>query len=434
MILAGGALVAGYFVQVQDAAAESRDFAETAPVAAKSPELDGVRAAVGTFLEGHVELTIDDRAVSVAWTDLGLGLDPTSIGRAQLAGDRFAGFVPVSIDREKAAQALEALKQTHDRAPANAYMDLEARTVHADVPGWGLDIYESISVIEAAARRGHTEVALEGAEIPAEIGKKDLGIEDISTVISTFTTKFSVAEKSRNSNLKLLATHLDGRVLQPGEPFSFNETTGDRTEKEGYKMAHVISQGEMVDGMAGGSCQISTTLHGAAFFAGLEIVGATPHSRPSTYVTMGLDATVVYPELDLQLENPFDFPVVIHFKVARGEATVEILGKEKPFDKIAFEATVNKRIPFDTLTREDDNIAIGNMVIDQPGYPGYRVTRRRIYYKGDDEVKRDTWNIRYSPVVEYVRMGVNPNPNLPPPKQKKAHGPRPAGGTRRIEQ
>jgi hypothetical protein len=404
------------------------------PVRNDSPALDKIREAATAFVGGDVELLIHGHSVTMSWADLGLDLDGASLGRAQLDGDRFDGFVPVAIQRTTAEEALRAIKEVHDRAPANAYMDLEARTIHDDVAGWGLDIYEGISAIEAAARRGQSSVELPGAEIPAAITRSDLGIEDISAVISTFTTKFSVNEKSRNSNLKLLATHLDGFVLQPGEPFSFNETSGARTEREGYKMAHVILAGEMVDGMAGGACQISTTLHGAAFFAGLEIVDSTPHSRPSTYVTMGLDATVVYPTTDLKLQNPFDFPVVIHYKVARGEATVEILGKEKPFDQIAFEASVNGRIGFDTVTREDDDIAIGNLVIDQPGFPGYRVTRRRIYYKGDKEVKRDSWNIRYSPVVEYARIGVNPDPNLPPPKQKNSHGPRPASGTRRIVQ
>ena len=112
---------------------------------------------------------------------------------------------------------------------------------------------------------------------------------------------------------------------------------GERSEKEGYKIAHVITAGEMVDGLAGGTCQISTTLFGAAFFAGLDIVKTTNHSRPSAYTPLGFDATVVWPDTDLKLKNPYDFPVVIHYRVANGEAVVEILGKKRPYDKIVFE-------------------------------------------------------------------------------------------------
>ena len=77
-------------------------------------------------------------------------------------------------------------------------------------------------------------------------------------MLGTHLTKFSVSDKERNFNLKLAASHVNGYVMQPGQEFSFNEIVGDRTEKEGYKVAHVITAGEMVDGLAGGTCQIST--------------------------------------------------------------------------------------------------------------------------------------------------------------------------------
>ncbi|HLU67957.1 MAG TPA: G5 domain-containing protein, partial [Kofleriaceae bacterium] len=74
-------------------------------------------------------------------------------------------------------------------------------------------------------------------------------------------------------------------------------------------------------------------------------------------------------------------------------------------------------------------IAIGHMVIDQPGYPGYKMFRYRNVYKGGKVIKRNKWTLNYRPVVEYVRMGTNPDPNLPPPKQKKSHMPKPARGS-----
>jgi len=210
--------------------------------------------------------------------------------------------------------------------------------------------------------------------------------------------------------------------------------------KEGYKVAHVIEAGEMVDGMAGGACQISTTMHGAAFFAGLDVLSTTPHSRPSVYVPLGLDSTVVYPVkgaggTDLKIKNPYAFPVAIRYRVARGEAEAEILGKEKPFDKIEFIREVVEQKPFETVTREDDKIGVGHMVIDQPGFPGYKMYRYRNIIKDGKVIDKDKWTLNYKPVVEYVRMGVNPDPNLPAPKEKNAHMPKPAkGSTMKIVQ
>lgn len=331
--------------------------------------------------------------------------------------------------RDSIANALVGLKEQLDRGPVNAHMDLEARKVLPHVDGFAVDTFGSISAIEVALRNGANEVELEGVVVPAPITIKELGVEDISAVIGEYTTKFSVGERVRSDNLKLLASMINGMVLQPGEDFSFNGTTGMRRLEDGFKIAHVISEGQFVDGMAGGSCQISSTLHGAAFYSGLDIRSVTPHSRPSTYVTLGLDATVVAGRVDLKLRNPYDFPIVIHYRVARGESNVEILGKEKPFDEIEFERTIDKRIDFQTVTREDSNMGMGNMVVEQPGYPGYKLTKIRRTYKDGKVIKTDKWKLAYQPVVEYARLGINPNPNLPAPKASRLHGPKPTSGT-----
>jgi hypothetical protein len=127
-------------------------------------------------------------------------------------------------------------------------------------------------------------------------------------------------------------------------------------------------------------------------------------------------------------KNSFDFPIAISYKVARGVAKVEILGKEKPYDKVAFVREVKEEKPFDTITREDETIGMGYMQLDQPGFPGYKLERIRQAFKGSKMVKQDRWVVNYRPVVEYVRMGVNPDPNLPKPPVKKSSMPKPAKG------
>lgn len=421
LLVTGGGLLGGYFLGVKDAAATVKDeAAEAGDRPATEAERAQVRERTEEFLRSRVALVAGEQTIEVAWSELGAQIDEKAVELARLdESGQLAGIVPVSLDGAKIRQVLMSIKDEVDRPRKDAYLDLENRKVVKARSGVVLDLYGSAEVITAAARAGAGEVELVTTEIPARV--TDLGIDDISTVLARFSTKYKLAESRRNDNLKLLASRIDGYIMKPGEVFSFNEVSGARSEKEGYKMAHVIMKGEMVDGMAGGACQISTTLHGAAFFAGIEVVKSIPHSRPSTYVTLGLDATVVYPTVDLQLRNTYDFPVVIHYKVARGEAVVEILGKEKPFDEVKFERVVQKRIPFETITREDNSIGIGHMVTDQKGEYGFKVKRYRKIYKDGKVVKKDTWNLDYRPVIEYVRMGTNPDPNLPPPKQKRGH-------------
>lgn len=444
LFVLGAAGVGAYFMQMRDASAGQTSVSTATDIATSpSPSIgdSGVSAAAQRYLDAPLILQFDGSTTSIARAELGAALDAKAIAREEAqhkssAPESYEGDrqVPIQVDRKRVEDALLAIKGRLDRGPVNAHFDLEARKVYEEANGYGVDLFGSISAIEVALRSGAPTVELEGVETPASIGLEELGIRDVSAVIGSFKTKFSVAEKTRNDNLKLLASKIDGLVLQPGESFSFNETTGDRRLEDGFKMAHVILQGQMVDGMAGGSCQISTTLHGAAFFSGLDILSVTPHSRPSTYVTLGLDATVVASKVDLKLRNPFEFPVVIHYRVARGESHVEILGKEKPFDEIEFERNIDERIDFETVTREDPEMGMGNMVVDQLGYPGYKVSKVRRTYKDGKVTKTDKWKLRYRPVIEYARLGINPDPNLPPPKEKKGHGPKPTSGTFKMRQ
>ena len=73
-------------------------------------------------------------------------------------------------------------------------------------------------------------------------------------------------------------------------------------------------------------------------------------------------------------------------------------------------------------------MGMGHMVVEQLGYPGYKVSKTRRIYKDGKVIKTDKWKLRYQPVIEYARLGINPNPNLPAPKTRKGHGPKPASG------
>jgi len=409
MLIACGVLIGGYFMfgsgKSKPAKTDGTAKTSTAKVQpVKKVAEAGVKIVVAAA--DKVTLKFGDQTISETWGDLGLSKEN-------------------GVDRKKLSAALLALKKGYDLSAADARMDLEARKIHKERRGRAIDMYAATNAIELAAYAGKNTITLPTVAMLPTVTVKELGVDDISYVLASFTTRFPIAERARNYNLKLAASKLNGFVLKPGELFSFNESVGARSAENGYKIAHVITSGEMVDGLAGGTCQISTTLHGAAFFSGLEIVKSRPHSRPSTYVQMGLDATVVYGFTDMHLRNNFEFPVVIHYKVARGESVVRILGKKRPYDRVEFHREVLKRIPFDTVTRESDEMPIGSMIVEQHGFPGYKVRRTRKYYRNGKVVKKDRWVLNYRPVREYVINGTNPDPNLPPPKQKRGHGPRP---------
>lgn len=143
--------------------------------------------------------------------------------------------------------------------------------------------------------------------------------------LAGFSTTVKDPELNRNHNIAIAAQAIDGFVLQPGEVFSFDKVLGPRLKSEGYKEARVISGGKSVPGVAGGICQVSTTLYNAVLRAGLEIVERHPHSQPVDYVPPGFDATVSEEGgLDLRFKNQLDVPVTIGACTEGARLTVEI--------------------------------------------------------------------------------------------------------------
>lgn len=426
MLAVAGGLVAGYFVLGPRNEAHASTAAEPVrpePVVRQTerPGLSGdLSSQLASYLARSVELVTAHGSVTRSWSELGAAIDADEAG--SVSGDLAAlaarGSLPLRIDRDKAARALFAIKAGHDVSPINAFLDLEDRKIHDDRPGQALDVWASLPRLEAAARQGTARLELVNVSVPAAVTKQVLGIDDISTVMGHYLTRFPVTDRDRNFNLKLAASKLNGVVLKPGDEWSFNGTVGERAEKEGYKVAHVITAGEMVDGLAGGTCQISTTLFGAAFFAGLDIVKTTNHSRPSAYTPLGFDATVVWPNTDLKLKNPYDFPVVIHYRVANGEALVEVLGKPRPYDKVVFERHILESTPFSTEERLDDEMAKDATSIDQAGFNGYKLERFRRFFKDGKLVKSNKWTVEYKPVTEYVRRGTNTDPDAKTPPER----------------
>ena len=431
MLVVASALAGSYYVITTRSEARA---ATRSPVVTidkmTNPQLAGPKggAALDAFASRVVEVKTGGGTAKKTWAELGIEIDPDETVRAgqlstdaQLAALGAKGSIPVRLDRDKAIKALLQLKGQYDKAAIDAHLDLEARKVETDSPGQGIDVWGSLPRIITAARQGVTSFEVVTVPVPARVTKEVLGIDDISHVLGQYSTKFAVTDKDRNFNLKLAASKINGLVLKPGIEWSFNSWVGERSQATGYKIAHVITAGEMVDGLAGGTCQISTTLFGASFFAGLEFPSVTNHSRPSVYTPLGFDATVAWPHTDFQLKNPYEFPVAVLYRVANGEAHVEILGKERPYTKIQYVRELLEENPFSTEERLDDEMPAGQTMLDQAGFNGYKLRRYRRFFKGKKMVREQKWMVSYKPVTEYVRRGTNMDPAAEMPKEKDLH-------------
>ncbi|MGC7871098.1 cell wall-binding repeat-containing protein [Desulfosporosinus sp. SYSU MS00001] len=145
--------------------------------------------------------------------------------------------------------------------------------------------------------------------------------------IAQYTTYFDPGLANRTENIRLAAKALDGKLLAPGERFSFNKSVGERTTEAGYKEALIIEGDSFTPGLGGGVCQVSSTLYNAVILAGLEIIERHRHTLPISYVPPGQDATVAYPELDFKFENNTAASILIRSFVGDNSLTFKLYKK-----------------------------------------------------------------------------------------------------------
>lgn len=146
--------------------------------------------------------------------------------------------------------------------------------------------------------------------------------------IATYTTYYHTYDKTRTANLKAAVSKINNIVVPEGKTFSFNQVVGKRTITAGYETAKVIAEGEFVDGLGGGVCQVSSTVFEAVLRANIKIVRRTNHSLKISYVPLGGDATVQWNSKDFQFKNNTGSDIRLKMSCDGGKLTCSVYAKE----------------------------------------------------------------------------------------------------------
>lgn len=191
-------------------------------------------------------------------------------------------------------------------------------------------------------------------------------------VLATFKTEYAASNVDRSTNLQVAASKINGKILMPGEVFSYNKEVGERTFANGFKEAHVFSGGKVIDGLGGGICQISSTLYNSVLMANLEVVERKNHMMFPEYVKPSLDATVAWGAIDFKFKNNRETPIKIEASAKNGIATVTIYGKKVEGEPIVeLESVIEKTIPYTTVTEYDNTMDEGTELVTQSPVNGY---------------------------------------------------------------
>ena len=230
--------------------------------------------------------------------------------------------------------------------------------------------------------------------------------------VSAYTTYFG-GVPNRIHNVQLVARLVDGKLIGPGETFSFNGTTGERSAAKGFLEAPVIVNGELQTGLGGGVCQVSTTVFNAAYEAGLKITERTNHALYISHYPQGRDATVNYPDVDLKFVNDTEHWLLLRTFVGSSQLTVGLYGA--PLHR-RVESTVAPLVETGAPPVKktvDPSLEPGDVVVDNYGSPSRSTSvHRKVYDASGRLLYDDVWYSSYRAEPKLVRVA--------PKKPKKA--------------
>ena len=318
--------------------------------------------------------------------------------------------VDVDYDKSKLEAKLEEIAKEVDQPAKDATININGSNINVtkEVVGKKVEVSDTKKAIENGIVDNNFSIDLVVKEDKPEVTEEQL--RAIDTVLGQYSTNFNASVAGRTHNVKLAAKTTSDIVLMPGEEFSYNNSTGERSIANGYQNAPVIVQGELQEGLGGGVCQVSTTIYNAVLYSGVEITSFRNHSIPSSYAPKGRDATVAYGAIDFKFKNNFKHPIYIKNTVYGNTVLAQIYGSREDKQTIEIVTSTDKVVASSVKKVNDNNLELGTEKITQKGREGYYVSTYRVYKDGSGkEIKRVKVTSSYYPAKQTViSVGTKP--------------------------
>ncbi len=328
---------------------------------------------------------------------------------------------------------LKALYDEYRIEPVDARLDTETNEVVPEMYGYDFDLEKALVLMEEA-QYGDT-IQIPFRFLLPEVHGKELSAMLYRDVLGAYETKHT-ADENRNTNLRLACAKINGLILSPGEVFDFNTVVGERTSAAGYKQADAYSSGQTVKTLGGGICQVSSTIYYCTLVADLEIVQRSPHSYVSSYMPMGMDATVSWGGPHFSFKNSTNFPIRIEAKVEDGYVKIQLIGTdEKDYYVVMEYETIGSQSP-ETIYQDyapDNAEGYEDGDVITTAYKGYTVRTYKLKYskETDELISREVDRVskykkRDKVVVRIIQ------PTEPPTEAPDPESPAPDSGAPEV--
>ena len=358
------------------------------------------------------EVTITPGDIGLCWSNPQILQEAMAIGKKGNIVERYKAkkdlqfekrrlSLEFDVDRELIKHILADQCSAYNVEAKNATLSRENDefVIHEGQTGMVLDEDASLSLLcdyfTDGSWNGEDAVINLVVAVDEPLGSKE-ELSKVKDVLGSFTTSFKTSGSSRSANVRNGCALINGVTLYPGEEFSTYDTVSPFTEQNGYYMAGSYLNGQVVDSLGGGICQVSTTLYNAVLLSELEVTERHNHSMIVTYVDPSADAAISESAgKDFKFVNNTNAPIYIEgYTTDDKQIGFVIYGEEtrEAGHSVAYESEViSKTYPDTEVIYTDASAPIGSVTV-QSAHIGYKANLWKIVYENGQQVSREMVN------------------------------------------
>jgi len=360
-------------------------------------------------VDGSYELT-EDGIYAVKPAE-GRTLDQPALIRAITDLDGGAGTADAPFESVPGRDLdLEAIALELNAEPSPARYDIPTGKVVDGRIGVSLDPQAAQFALDAAAPGERTR-------LPADVTYPSITAQELEAVLFRdvlgSTSTWVGGTSIRRGNVKLAGESCNGVILNDGDVFDYNAVVGKRTTDRGFGAAPAYVNGETVDTIGGGICQVSSTIYYATLLANLEIVERYAHRYAPSYITWGMDATVSWGGPEFRFRNNTGYPIRLDVTYdKKNNIKVEIVGTKTDDTYVKMTYKNLGDTPYETERIETEDLPWGTEQQKQSPYTGHQVVSYRNIYKGDGTLISSTQEAKsnYKSRNEIIMVGIGGRP------------------------
>ena len=223
--------------------------------------------------------------------------------------------------------ANESLTKVIEFTPSRPGITLDAETTAGAL--------SAVLSQRAAQENASSTFAVAVTQVKPEIATAQTNNLGIAEVLGVGYSNFSGSPRNRILNIKnAVKNKLHGTLVKPGEEFSLVGTLKPFTLDAGYLPELVILGNRITPEIAGGLCQVGTTMFRAAMNSALPITARTNHGLVVSYYNdpangnPGTDATIYEPWPDFRFKYDTDKYLLIttEMNTATGDLVFTVWG------------------------------------------------------------------------------------------------------------